>query len=504
MFLSHNLYKTIDTGHDFTAIYLDISRYFDKIWHKGLLQKCQHEFGLTGNLLKWLTSYLSGRKQRVKVGESYSTTLKINAGCPQGSVLGPLLAVLYLNDLSNQTSNETLFFADDTSIYASHTSNNLMTVENSLQKDLDAIYKYGQEWIITFNASKTVQQTFSNKLEKTSPKLTFGGEPIPIHNSHKHLGLTISEDLRFKEHVNKIIKKVNRNLGPLYPIAPYLPRNIIEQIYVTYIRPHFDNSDIIYDGLITTSDAMRLQRLQNRAARIITGTLFRTPSEKLKTELGWTSLSERRQHHKINFYHSIINNAEIPSYIKEIIPQQRIHQINRPLRNASARTEPINQTTKYQNSYIPATTRLWNQLSEETRAKTTKSFKKEMSKTLTVEKPPKYYSLGSKTGNCLLTRLRVGMSKLNAHSFTTQATESPSCHCGSKLENTRHFFLHCPLYTKQRQLLYTSITHAICHDFVSKPDSDKLTLILHGKDDGNEKTLADIVQNYILSTKRFQ
>ena len=110
MYLSHNLYKTIDTGHDFTAIYLDISRYFDKIWHKGLLHKCQHEFGLTGNVLKWLTSYLSDRKQRVKIGESYSTVLKTNAGCPQGSVLGPLLALLYLNDLSNQTSNETLFF----------------------------------------------------------------------------------------------------------------------------------------------------------------------------------------------------------------------------------------------------------------------------------------------------------------------------------------------------------------------------------------------------------
>ena len=250
---------------------------------------------------------------------------------------------------------------------------------------------------------------------------------------------------------------------------------------------------------------MRLERLQNRAARIITGTLFRTPSEKLKTELGWTSLSERRQHHKLNFYHSITNNAEIPSYIKEIIPQQRISQTNRPLRNALKRTEPNIRTTKYQNSYIPATTRLWNQLSEEIRSKTrTQSFKKEMLKTQTVEKPPKYYSLGSKIGNCLLTRLRVGMSKLNAHSFTMQATESPSCHCGSKLENVRHYFLHCPLYMQQRQLLYTSITHAICHDFVSKPDSDKLTLILHGTDNGNEKTLADIVQNYILSTKRFQ
>ena len=93
-----------------------------------------------------------------------------------------------------------------------------MTVENSLQKDLDAIYKYGQDWIITLNASITVQQTFNNKPAKTSPALSFGGEPIPIHNSHKHLGLKISEDLRFEDHANEIIKKVNRNLGPFTPL----------------------------------------------------------------------------------------------------------------------------------------------------------------------------------------------------------------------------------------------------------------------------------------------
>ena len=295
-------------------------------------------------------------------------------------------------------------------------------------------------------------------------------------------------------------------MGPLYPIAPYLPRNILEQIYTVYIRPYFDNSDIIYDGLITTGDAIRLERLQNRAARIITGTLIRTSSDKLKTELGWSTLSDRRQQHKLNLYYTIINNPEIPSYIKEAIPPLRINQTNRPLRNATTRTEPINRTTKYHNSYIPATTRLWNQLTEETRTKNTKlSFKKEISKILAKEHPPKYYSLGSKTGNCLLTRLRVGMSKLNAHSFTIQGTESPNCHCGSQFENVRHYFLYCPLYIQQRLSLFRSITHIICENFALKSDTEKLNIILHGTSDEYEKisALAQTVQSYILTTKRF-
>ena len=100
LYLTHNLYQTLDSGSDFTAIYPDISRYFDKIWHERLLYKCKHEFGIIGSLHDWLKSYLSDRRQRVQIGDTFSETESINAGCPQGSVLGPLLAHIYLDNLS--------------------------------------------------------------------------------------------------------------------------------------------------------------------------------------------------------------------------------------------------------------------------------------------------------------------------------------------------------------------------------------------------------------------
>ena len=131
-YLTHNIYKNLDDGRDFTAVYLDISKYFDKIWHQGLLTKCKYEFNIAGRLIDWLTSYLGDRRQRVVIGESISTLKTTNAGCPQGSVLGPLLALMYLNGLANKTTNEILFYADDTSLYASHTPQNIQETQTSL------------------------------------------------------------------------------------------------------------------------------------------------------------------------------------------------------------------------------------------------------------------------------------------------------------------------------------------------------------------------------------
>jgi len=169
-------------------------------------------------------------------------------------------------------------------------------------------------------------------------------------------------------------------------------------------------------------------------------------------------------------------------------------------------TEHTNHTTKYHNSYIPTTTRLWNHLNNETRSIIpTKSFKKKVAKNIIPEKPPLYYSLGSKTGNCLLTRLRVGMSKLNAHTFIIQKSDSPHCQCGHQLENVRHYFLHCPLYNQLRNLLFDSITQIINQNFATKPDEEKLSILLHGTSLEGEmiQTVTLNVQNYIFSTKRF-
>ena len=170
------------TTQSFTLTFQDT---LEKKWHEGLLAKCDVEFGIRGKPLDWLKSYLSNRRQVIQVGHATSVSRALAAVVPQGSVLGPLLAIMYLNGLSNSARNEMLFFADDSSIHASHNKKNCHEVERSLQQDLDYIRKYSKDWIITFNAAKTFQQTFTHKPKLKMPALTFDGTPIPITDNHK-------------------------------------------------------------------------------------------------------------------------------------------------------------------------------------------------------------------------------------------------------------------------------------------------------------------------------
>lgn len=505
LYLTHNLYKALDSGNDFTAIYLDISKYFDKIWHVGLLHKCKHDFGITGILLSWLTSYLSDRQQRVQINNTFSSQQTVNAGCPQGSVLGPLLALMYLDGLQQKIDNDILLFADDTSLYASHTTLDIQKIELSLQRDLDEIYKYGREWAITFNTAKTVQQTFSRKQNHKAPQLTFGGDSVPFHENHTHLGLTFSKDLRFHHHVNKICKKVNTALSPLYPLARYIPRPILDQIYKTYIRPHFDYCDTVYDGHITTHDAMRLEKLQNRAGRLVTGTLFRTPTDKLLLDLGWDRLSTRRRIHKLTLYHAFSSQEQqMPSYIKNIMPHSRSNNTGRVLRNASTHTMTLSRTTSYHNSFFPLTAKHWNSLPQSIRSLPRKSFKKTITERLGVPKPPKFFETGSKMGNTLHTRIRTGMTHLNSHRFQIQRSETAMCACGHSSENVRHFILDCPLYRPQRLVMYQDISYILGIEFKEVSPKQKLNILINGEtlDDESGCAVARHFQKFLVKSNR--
>ena len=219
---------------------------------------------------------------------------------------------------------------------------------SQLQSDLDKIVQFGKSWGITFNSQKTVQQTFFNKAGGQAPRLSFDGQPIALHESHKHLGVTFSSDLRFHKHVNEVICKVNRSLGPLYAVADYLPRNTLNLIYKIYLRPIFDYCDVVYDSNLTVTDAMRLERLQLKIARLVTGAHIRSPTHDLLTDVGWETLKTRRTMHKLTEFYKI-NDERIatPEYLTHITLPTRSQETRRTLRNSNNIT-----TQRHRLSYI--------------------------------------------------------------------------------------------------------------------------------------------------------
>ena len=240
----------------------------------------------------------------------------------------------------------------------------------------------------------------------------------------------------------------------------------------------------------------------------MTGTLRRTPTDKLLDDLGWERLKTRRIIHRLLFFHRIhFNSPPLPDYITAITTTTRQNDTGLTLRNAATLSIPRNRLSSFQNSYIPNTTRLWNTLPDSHRNTLSRPiFRKLTWEKFGNKKPPPFYSSGSKFGNIHHTRLRVGMSTLNAHLFSINHPKAPSpaCSCGSNFEDTKHFILHCPLFTQSRLTLLNA-TRPLVPNFDNLPDPDKINIFLFCShvEDVNKLQITHLFQKFVLSTHRF-
>ena len=194
------------------AIFLDISKAFDKVWHDGLIFKLKQN-GISGSLLKLFENYLYNRKQRVVLNGSCSDYSEIESGVPQGSVLGPLLFLIFINDLEINIKSNIKFFADDTMLFS--VVKDPVISADDLNHDLDIINQWAHQWIMEFNPDPTKQATevlFScKKVSPNHPQLIFNGTVVKKVNEQKHLGLILDSGLSFKKHLDEkiiIAKKI--------------------------------------------------------------------------------------------------------------------------------------------------------------------------------------------------------------------------------------------------------------------------------------------------------
>ena len=485
--------KGIDEKKLTCMVFCDISKAFDRVWHTGLLFKLKQN-GFDGNLLNWIKSYLGSRTQKVVVGASISQTLELNAGVPQGSVLGPLFFLVYVNDIVKHLQCTARLFADDTSL--SCTTSNIYNIEIVLNRDLQVISNWAKQWLVDFNPHKTVAMLFSSHHAVPQPHVLFNNVPVNFVENHKHLGLTLSSNGKWHEHITNIVKSSSKILGIMRKIKYTVSRKTLNQIYISHLRPLLEYACVVWDGCALYEKEM-LNKIQNEAARIVTGLTKSVSLSNLYSEINWHSLAERRKYLKLIHMYKI-HNGLCPDYLQNLLPATVYQQSARNLRNANDYVIVTRRTELYSRSFIPSAIDLWNNLPRDIRLLDSLSRFKIKLKQLFLPnvETPLYFHTGDRKSSILHARLRNNCSDLKLHLFINHLEPSPLCVCG-EVESVYHFFFICPRFSEQRTTLFETL-HAI--------EQINCNTMLFGNDMLDNDTNCFIFKNvqiFIKTTKRF-
>ena len=233
-------------------------------FESGLIYKLRQN-GICGDLINILNDFLTNRKQRVVLNGQCSSWVDIRAGVPQGSILGPLLFLIYVNDLPNGLKSECQVFADDTSL--SSGARDFNTSVSDIDHDLKLISDRAFQWKMGFNpnSSKQAQEiTFSRKKLKSSHQsVYFNNIPVSSTTVHKHLGMLLDDKLSYEHHLQFVLNKDKRTIDLLRKFQQTLPRQSLITTYKSFIRPHLDYGDIVYDLIPPNNNVHATRSSQN-------------------------------------------------------------------------------------------------------------------------------------------------------------------------------------------------------------------------------------------------
>lgn len=490
--LYHIFCEALDRKKEVRVVFCDISKAFDRVWHKGLIFKL-HQMGIRGKLLDWFRDYLSDRIQRVTLNGVHSNWGNIEAGVPQGSVLGPLLFLVYINDISKVVTSNIRLFADDTTLFIT-VDDDPVRPASQLNHDLREINKWANQWLVKFSPPKTESMVISNKQNTFHPPLFFGSDMIKQVNEHKHLGLWFSSDLSWHKHIDEICMKADKRVDILSRLKYILDRKTLETMYTSFIRPILEYSDVIWDNA-SEYQLKRVEDIQYRAGKIVSGAISLTPKSKVYKELAWESLSTRREKHKLLLFHRIVNN-HVPKYLSDLVGNPVSKKSKYNLRNQNDITIAKSNTEKFRKSFIPSATRLWNNKNNIIRnINNTEKAKSTLMKSKS--KSNAYFSLGNNRRiSIVMARLRMECSLLKSHLFDMKIINDSKCVCGHSREDTSHFFFSCPLYNISRNVLQNSIQNVANWDCVD-------TLLYGTGSTINDSVIFSSVCKFICNSGRF-
>ena len=516
----HSIFQAFDCNPtlEVRSVYLDISKAFDRVWHKGLIYKLRR-CGISGKLLTLFESFLANREQRTVLNGKASQWGAIKAGVPQGSILGPLFFLIYINDLTDGLKCDVKLFADDTSIFT--VVHDPTSAAADINHDLRLINLWARKWRMSFNpdtSKQAIEVTFSKRrCPPNHPIIFFNDIPVLKAQEQKHLGIILDSKLSFASHIKAAISKSRQGIGVLRFFSKYLPRHTLNEMFKLYVRPHLDYGDVVYhiphnicefsNSVILTNQMEKLESVQYSAALAVTGAWKGTSREKLYNKLGWESLNLRRWSRRLTLFYKMVNNLT-PDYTRNPVPHP--HETNYNLRRNATVGQILARTQAFKSSFYPHCLSEWDRLDPNIRlSSSVKIFKKKL---LSIIRPPpkSVYRIHDPKGLSILTQLRVGLSKLNFHKFkhNFRETLNPLCAINDGVEDTEHYFLLCHAYDVFRNDLLNSVNAILLPSGIKCPSNEELLkVILYGHEqlsfDSNAKILRAALE-YIHISKRFE
>ena len=349
--------EILDQGGDLEVVYCDFMKAFDKVPHRRLIHKIE-KYGITGNVLGWIESFLSDRTHCVVINNTKSHCAAVTSGIPQGSVLGPILFVIYINDLPEVVNKNSYvyLFADDTKVFRKINSEDDRRI---LQNDIDRMVEWSDTWLLTFHPDKCKVMRLGKKANKEQvEQYKMGTQELNFSDMEKDLGVHIDSNLSFESHINTAVNKANRTIAIVRKTFDYMDDTTFNLIFKGLVRPILEYAAPVWSPNTIKCKEL-LENVQRRATKMIPGFSDLSYPDRLR-KLKLPTLAYRRIRGDMIQAYKVMNgfyDPNLPTLVLSKNDQLRGHEQKLYIKNSKKELMRF--------SFNNRTVRIWNYLPDD-------------------------------------------------------------------------------------------------------------------------------------------